>query len=305
MKALIATEKPFAEDAVRAMCTVLEEEKIECVLLEKYKSKAELCAAIADVDAVIVRSDVIDQEVLDAAKNLRLIVRAGAGYDTIDIQAAKAKDVVVMNTPGQNANAVAELVFGMLLQQIRNQFDGTTGRELRGLTIGLHAFGHVGNAVAQIAKGFGMRVCAYDPFLSDESMQSLGVESVNPVETLYRTCDIVSVHAPANEQTKQSINYDLVSLMPKKGILVNTARKELIDEEGLLRLLEERTDLSYVADVKPDIVSRFEKSCGSRVWFTPKKMGAQTLQANANAGLAAARQVAGYLLEGIDRYRLN
>ncbi len=305
MKVLIATEKPFASNAIEQMKDLVEAENIELLLLEKYTDRAELLSAVADIDGLIVRSDVVDKELLDAAKNLKVVIRAGAGYDTIDLAEATAHDVVVMNTPGQNANAVAELVFGLLVDIFRNGYDGSIGRELKGRTIGLHAFGNVGRCVATIAQGFGMKVKAYDPFLHPDRMVEANVEPVESVEDLYSTSDIVSLHIPVNDNNRGSINYELVSLMPTHGVLVNTSRKELIDEEGLCKLMKERKDLLFVADVKPDKAAEFSDLFAKRVLFTPKKMGAQTEEANLNAGVAAAKQVSNFLIKGDDFCRVN
>ncbi|MBP5346071.1 MAG: 3-phosphoglycerate dehydrogenase [Bacteroidales bacterium] len=305
MKVLIATEKPFAAAAVKAMEEVLTAGGIEVAKLEKYTEKKQLLEAVADADGIIIRSDIVDAEVLDAAKNLKLVVRAGAGYDNIDLAAATAHNVVAMNTPGQNANAVAELVFGMLLFQCRNQFSGAAGTELMGKTLGLHAFGNVARNVARVAKGFGMEVYAYDPFLTKEQIESAGVKAVASIPELYKTCQYVSLHCPATKETIGSINYDLLKTMPKNACLINTARKEVIDEAGVLKLMEERDDFKYIADVKPAAADDFVAKFGTRVFFTPKKSGAQTAEANANAGIAAAKQSVGFLKEGIDKFRVN
>ena len=305
MKILIATEKPFAAAAVKAMEEIITAAGIEVVKLEKYTEKKQLLDAVANVDGVIIRSDIVDAEVLDAAKNLKIVVRAGAGFDNIDLAAATAHNVVAMNTPGQNANAVAELVFGMLLFQCRNQFSGAAGTELMGKTLGLHAFGNVARNVARVAKGFGMEVYAYDPFLSKEQIESAGVKAVESIPELYSTCQYVSLHCPATKETIGSINYDLLKTMPKNACLINTARKEVVDEGGLMKLMEERADLRYIADVKPASADEFAEKFGTRVFFTPKKSGAQTAEANSNAGIAAAKQSVGFLKEGIDRFRLN
>lgn len=305
MKVLIATEKPFAAAAVKAMEEVLTAGGIEVAKLEKYTEKKQLLEAVATVDGIIIRSDIVDAEVLDAAKNLKLVVRAGAGYDNIDLAAATAHNVVAMNTPGQNANAVAELVFGMLLFQCRNQFSGAAGTELMGKTLGLHAFGNVARNVARVAKGFGMEVYAYDPFLTKEQIESAGVKAVASIPELYKTCQYVSLHCPATKETIGSINYDLLKTMPKGGCLINTARKEVIDEAGVMKLMEEREDFKYIADVKPAAADDFVAKFGTRVFFTPKKSGAQTAEANANAGIAAAKQSVGFLKEGIDKFRVN
>jgi D-3-phosphoglycerate dehydrogenase len=305
MKVLIATEKPFAATAVAKMQKVLEEGGITVALLEKYQSKDELLAAVKDVDGIIIRSDIVDADVINAAPQLKLVVRAGAGYDNIDLKAASAKGVVAMNTPGQNANAVAELVFGMLVLMARNNFDGSTGTELKGKTLGLHAYGNVSRNVARIAKGFGMSVLAYDPFLTAEQIASEGVTPVATVEELYKQSQYVSLHIPATPQTIKSINYDLLSLMPKGATLINTARKEVIDEDGLIKLMDVRPDFRYVADIRPSQADIFTSKFAERIFFTPKKMGAQTKEANMNAGIAAAKQSVAFLKDGIDKFRVN
>ena len=305
MKILIATEKPFAAAAVKAMEEIITAAGIEVVKLEKYTEKKQLLEAVAEVDGIIIRSDIVDAEVLDAAKNLKIVVRAGAGFDNIDLAAASAHNVVAMNTPGQNANAVAELVFGMLLFQCRNQFSGAAGTELMGKTLGLHAFGNVARNVARVAKGFGMEGYAYDPFLTKEQIESAGVKAVESIPELYSTCQYVSLHCPATKETIGSINYDLLKTMPKNACLINTARKEVVDDAGLMKLMEERADFKYIADVKPAAADAFVEKFGTRVFFTPKKSGAQTAEANSNAGIAAAKQSVGFLKEGIDRFRLN
>lgn len=304
-KVLIATEKPFSKVAVDGIREVTDKAGYELVLLEKYTEKSQLLEAVKDVDALIVRSDKVDAEVVEAAKQLKIVVRAGAGFDNLDLQACTAHNVVPMNTPGQNANSVAELVFGMLVYGVRNFFNGTSGTELLGKKLGILAFGNVGRNVARIAKGFGMEVMAYDAFCPKEVIKQAGVKAVDCQEALFEQCDIVSLHIPATAETRQSINYDLVAKMKKGGILVNTARKEVIDEAGLLRLLTERTDLKYLTDIKPDMDAEFaEKACG-RYFATPKKMGAQTAEANVNAGIAAANQIVGFLEQGITKFKLN
>lgn len=304
-KVLIATEKPFSKVAVDGIREVTDKAGYELVLLEKYTEKSQLLEAVKDVDALIVRSDKVDAEVVEAAKQLKIVVRAGAGFDNLDLQACTAHNVVAMNTPGQNANSVAELVFGMLVYGVRNFFNGTSGTELLGKKLGILAFGNVGRNVARIAKGFGMEVMAYDAFCPKEVIEQAGVKAVDCQEALFEHCDIVSLHIPATAETRQSINYDLVAKMKKGGILVNTARKEVIDEAGLLRLLTERTDLKYLTDIKPDMDAEFaEKACG-RYFATPKKMGAQTAEANVNAGIAAANQIVGFLEQGITKFKLN
>ena len=304
MKVLIATEKPFAAPAVQGIKNIIEGAGYELALLEKYTEKAQLLAAVADADAIIIRSDKVDAEVLDAAKQLKIVVRAGAGYDNVDLEAATAHKVVVMNTPGQNANAVAELVLGLLVFTVRNFYNGKSGSELMGKKLGILAFGNVGRNVARIAKGFGMEVCAYDAYCPAEAIETAGVKAAKSQEELFQTCDIVSLHIPATAETKQSINKALVSQMKKGGILINTARKEVINEPELLQLLAERTDLKYITDIKPDADADFQQFEG-RYFSTPKKMGAQTAEANTNAGLAAANQIVGYLKDGITKFQVN
>ncbi|MDE6438545.1 MAG: 3-phosphoglycerate dehydrogenase [Muribaculaceae bacterium] len=305
MKVLVATEKPFAAVAVDGIRKVIEEAGYQLALLEKYTAKEELLQAVADADALIIRSDKVDAEVLDAAKNLKVVVRAGAGYDNVDLAAATARGVCVENTPGQNSNAVAELVFGMAVMAVRNMFNGTSGTELKEKHLGIHAFGQVGRNVARIAKGFGMEVSALDPYCPDPVMEAAGVTPVHSVEDLYRNNQVVSLHIPATDETRKSVGYNLVTLLPKNGVLINTARKEVIDEEGLQKALRERPDLKYVADIRPDIAPALEEEFAGRVFFTPKKMGAQTAEANINAGIAAANQVVAFLRDGIDRFRVN
>ena len=303
-KILIATEKPFAPAAVAGIKAEAENAGHEVVLLEKYTLKAQLLEAVADVDAVIIRSDKIDKEVLDAAKNLKIVVRAGAGYDNVDLAAATAHNVIVENTPGQNANAVAELVLGLLVFAVRNFYNGKAGSELMGKTLGILAFGNVGRNVARIAKGFGMYVIAYDAYCPAEVIEAAGVTAVGNQTELFEKADIVSLHIPATPETKQSINRELVGKMKKGGILINTARKEVIDEAGLLALLDERTDLKYITDIKPDADTEFQKLEG-RYFSTPKKMGAQTAEANTNAGIAAAKQINAYFAEGCTKFQVN
>lgn len=305
MKVLIATEKPFAAVAVDGIRKVIEDAGYELELLEKYTSKEELLAAVATADGLIIRSDKVDEAVLDAAKQLKIVVRAGAGYDNVDLAAATAHNVCVENTPGQNSNAVAELVFGMLVMAVRNMYNGTSGTELKGKRLGIHAFGQVGRNVARIAKGFGMEVAALDPYCPDEVIAEAGVEPIHSVEELYKENKVVSLHIPATAETKKSVGYDLITLMPKGGVLVNTARKEVIDEDGLKRALADRPDLKYVADIRPDNADELEAEFAGRVFFTPKKMGAQTAEANINAGIAAANQTVAFLRDGIDRFRVN
>lgn len=305
MKVLVATEKPFAAVAVDGIRRVIEEAGYELELLEKYTDRADLLAAVANADGLIIRSDKVDAEVLDAAKNLKIVVRAGAGYDNVDLAAATAHNVVVENTPGQNSNAVAELVFGMAVMAARNSYNGTSGIELKGKRLGIQAYGQVGRNVARVAKGFGMEVSAFDPYCPDGAMEAEGVTPLHDTDTLYSGNEVVSIHIPATPETKGSIGYELITKMPKGGILINTARKEVIDEEGLRKALAERADLKYVADIRPDIADTLEAEFPGRVFFTPKKMGAQTAEANINAGIAAARQIAAYFRDGDTRFQVN
>lgn len=304
-KVLVATEKPFAAVAVDGIREVIENAGYELLLLEKYTVKDDLLKAVADVDGLIIRSDKVDNEVLDAAKNLKIVVRAGAGYDNIDLAAATAHNVVAENTPGQNSNAVAELVFGMTIMAARNMYAGTSGFELKNKSLGIQAFGQVGRNVARIAKGFGMNVEAIDPYCPDEVIKEAGVKPVHDLKQLYKDNLFVSIHIPATKETIGSIDYDLITLMPENGVLINTARKEVINEEGLERALANRPDLKYVADVKPDNAAELMSKFPGRVFFTPKKMGAQTAEANINAGIAAANQVVAFLRDGIDKFRVN
>lgn len=305
MKVLVATEKPFAAIAVEGIRKVIEENGHELVLLEKYTTGEELTAAVGDVDALIVRSDKVTAALLDAAPALKIVVRAGAGYDNIDLDAASAREIIVENTPGQNSNAVAELAFGMLIMAVRNMYAGTSGSELQGKSIGIQAFGQVGRNVARIAKGFGLTVNALDPYCPDQVMEDFGVQPVHDLQKLYRENKFVSIHIPATAETRGSIGYELISLMPKDGVLINTARKEVIDESGLAQALSERSDLKYVADVRPDNAEELLEKFPTQVFFTPKKMGAQTAEANINAGIAAARQIVSYFLDGDTRFQVN
>lgn len=305
MKVLVATEKPFAPVAVDGIRKVVEEAGHELALLEKYSSRQELLDAVKDADALIIRSDKVDAEVLGAAPALKIVVRAGAGYDNLDLDACTAHGIVAENTPGQNSNAVAELVFGMTVMAVRNMYNGTSGTELKDKKLGIHAFGQVGRNVARIAKGFGMEVSALDPYCPDEVMANAGVTPVKSVDKLYSGNQIVSLHIPATPETKGSVGYELMMKLPKNGVLVNTARKEVIDEEGLRKALAERADLKYVADVKPDNAAVLEEEFSGRVFFTPKKMGAQTAEANINAGIAAARQIVDFFRDGSAPFRVN
>lgn len=305
MKILLATQKPFAAAAVAGIRNIVEEAGYELAILEKYESAEELKAAAADADAMIVRSDKVTKEVIEAAKSLKIVVRAGAGFDNLDLEACSAHGVVAMNTPGQNSNAVAELAIAMMIFMSRNQFTPATGSEIQGKTLGIQAFGNVGRLVGAKAAALGMNVKAIDPFLTAEQIKAGGAEPAGSLEELYSGCNFVSVHIPATPQTIGSIGYDLVTKMPKGATLVNTARKEVIDEAGLLKALEERTDLKYITDIAPDNLEEMKEKCGLRVFATPKKMGAQTAEANINAGLAAARQIVAFFKEGCTKFQLN
>lgn len=304
MKILVATEKPFAAVAVEGIRKEIEGAGHELILLEKG-TKDDLLKAVVETDGLIIRSDIVDTAVLDAGKNLKVIVRAGAGVDNVDLAAAKERNICVMNTPGQNSNAVAELVFGMLVMMIRNQYNGTSGTELKGKTLGIHAYGQVGRNVARIAKGFGMTVSALDPFVKDEDMIADGITPIHSVEELYTKNQYVSLHIPATPETRNSIGENYVKLMPKNGVLINTARKEIINEESLAEALRNRTDIRYISDIKPDSAEKMIEEFGARVFFTPKKMGAQTAEANINAGIAAARQTVAFLKDGWNKYQVN
>ena len=304
-KVLVATDKPFAAIAVKGIREVVEGAGYELALLEKYTDKAQLLDAVKDANAVIIRSDIIDAPVLDAAKELKIVVRAGAGYDNVDLAAATAHNVCVMNTPGQNSNAVAELVFGMLVYAVRNFYNGTSGTELMGKKLGILAYGNVGRNVARIAKGFGMDVYAYDAFCPAEVIEKDGVKAVASTADLFKTCQIVSLHIPATAETKGSINFELMNSMPKGAIVVNTARKEVIDEAGVVRAMTEREDLKYITDIAPDAQAEMAGKFGKRFFATAKKMGAETAEANINAGLAAARQIVDFFKTGDTRFQVN
>lgn len=304
MKVLVATEKPFAAAAVNGIKQEIEAAGHELALLEKYTDKAQLLDAVKDADALIIRSDKVDAEVLDAAKQLKIVVRAGAGYDNIDLEAATAHKVVAENTPGQNSNAVAELVFGLLVFAVRNFYNGKAGTELKGKKLGILAFGNVGRNVARIAAGFGMDIYAYDAFCPKEAIEAAGVKAVDSQDKLFETCDVVSLHIPATPETKQSIKAALVGKMKKGAILVNTARKEVINEPELLQLMTERTDIKYVTDIMPDANADFMQFEG-RYFSTPKKMGAQTAEANTNAGIAAAKQINAFFADGCTKFQVN
>lgn len=303
-KVLVATDKPFAKPAVVGIKEAIEKAGYEMILLEKYKEKANLLKAVENVDAMIVRSDKVDAEVLSHAKNLKIVVRAGAGFDNIDLEAATKHGVVVMNTPGQNSNAVAELALGLMVFSFRNLFNGKSGSELKGRKLGIHAYGNVGRNVARIAKGFGMECIAYDAFVPKEAIEKDGVKAVDTVEELYKSSDIITLHIPALKETIHSINYNLLSLMSKDGLLVNTARKEVINEEELIKIMKERPKFKYISDVAPDKEDEF-KEFGERYFATPKKMGAQTTEANTNAGIAAANQIVGFFENGDVKFQLN
>jgi D-3-phosphoglycerate dehydrogenase len=305
MKVLIATDKPFAKIAVDGIRQEIADAGFELALLEKYTEKQQLLDAVVDVDAIIIRSDIIDAEVIEAAKQLKIVVRAGAGYDNVDLTAASNAGVTVMNTPGQNANAVAELDFGLLVYAVRNFYNGTSGTELLGKKLGIHAYGNVGRNVARIAKGFGMKIYAFDAFCHVDIIKNDGVEPLFNVHKLYETCDIVSVHIPATPANKKSINAALLGLMPKGAILVNTARKEVVDEAELVQFMESHPDFKYVSDVMPDNHEEMVAKFPNRYFSTPKKMGAQTSEANINAGIAAANQIIDFLKNGNQQFKVN
>lgn len=304
-KVLIATDKPFAAEAVKGIKEVIEKAGFELAILEKYTNKKQLLDAVSTANAAIIRSDIFDKEVLDAAKDLKIVVRAGAGFDNIDLEAATAKNICVMNTPGQNANAVAELAFGLAVYAIRNFYNGTSGSELMGKKLGIHAYGNVGRNVARIAKGFGMEVYAFDPFLSKEQIEKEGVKALSSVEELYSTCQFISLHIPATAETKNSINYTLLNKMPKNALLINTARKEVINETEIVKLMEECKDFKYVTDIMPANHAEMSDKFEGRYFSTPKKMGAQTAEANINAGIAAANQIVDFIKNGNERFRVN
>lgn len=305
MKVLIATEKPFAPVAIKGIQDILTEAGYEVALLEKYTEKADLLQAVADANALIIRSDKVDAEVIEAAPQLKIVVRAGAGYDNVDLEAATAHQVVVMNTPGQNSNAVAELVVGLLLYAIRNQFNGTAGTELKGKRIGLMAFGAVAQNLARIAEGFGMTISGYSPTHRPQKIVDAGYKAYEDLHDFFANNDVVSLHIPSTPETRGSIGYDLISALPKNGILANSARQDVIDEEGLLKALAERPDLRYVTDLKLKDHEHAVEMLGERYIFTPKKMGAQTKEANINAGLAAARQIVDFLENGVNTFQVN
>ncbi len=305
MKITVATEKPFAPAAVNKIKAVAQKAGYEIALLEKYTDKQALIDAAKETDALIIRSDKVTKEVLEAGDRLKIVVRAGAGYDNVDLETSRQKGIVVMNTPGQNSNAVAELAFGMMVLLARAKYSGKSGTELKGKNIGIHAYGNVGKCVAKIAKGFGMDVYAFDPFVSREEIEKDGVKALESAEELYSTCQYVSLHIPANKHTIKSINGDLLSKMPENAVLVNTARKEVIDEDSMLEMMKTRTDFGYISDISPDKKADFEASFADRVFFTPKKMGAQTVEANINAAEAAAQQIVNYFEQKDTTFQVN
>lgn len=308
MKVLLATSKPFAEEAVEGIASIIVSAGHRLEKLEGYDDRSQLLEAVKDADALIVRSDIVDSAVIEAARQLKLIVRAGAGYDNVDLAAASAADIRVMNTPGQNANAVAELVFGMMIYLQRSQFDGSVGRELRRRRLGLYAFGHVAKGVARIARGFQMPVYAYSPTLTHDDLRKEGeygvITAYSNVE-LFQNSDFVSLHMPLVDETRACVNYSLLSLLPKDGVLINTARKELVQEDDLIRIMEERPLFQYATDILPDKHEEFTRKFGNRYFSTPRKMGAQTTDANKNAGIAAAKQIIAFFDKGDERFRVN
>ncbi|MBR5984170.1 MAG: 3-phosphoglycerate dehydrogenase [Bacteroidales bacterium] len=304
-KVLVATDKPFAKEAVDGIQAKAKAAGYEVILLEKYGTKDKLLAAVADVDAMIIRSDVADKEVIEAGKNLKIIVRAGAGFDNIDLNAATACNVVAMNTPGQNSNAVAELAIGLMIMAARNNYNGKSGSEIHGKKLGIYGYGNVGRLLGKYAMGFGMEVVAYDPFLTKEQIESTGAKQCTNLDDLFGTCHYISLHCPANDETKKSINMSKIGKMPKGATLINTARKEVIDEDDLKKILAERPDFKYMADVAPECAAELKENYADRVFFTPKKLGAQTEEANVNAGIAAINQIVDYFENGNERFRLN
>ena len=305
MKVLVATEKPFAKKATEEMKNIAKQAGVEVVLLEKYTDVGDLYKAVETVDGLIVRSDKVTKEVVSHAKNLKIVVRAGAGFDNLDLAACTERGIVCMNTPGQNSNAVAELAIGMMIFMARNTFAGGTGSELKGKTLGIHAYGNVGRLVGLLGKAFGMNVIAFDPFVKRENVEKDGVTYIETIEEMYKKANFIPLHIPANEKTKKSINYSLLSLMPQGAFLINTARKEVVNEEDLVRLMTEREDFKYATDIAPENLAVLKEKFGNRVFATPKKMGAETSEANINAGLAAIRQSIGFLKDGVDKFRVN
>ena len=304
-KVLVATVKPFAPETLPIIKKICNEAGYEMELIEKYESQEDLIESVKGASALIIRSDKVTKEVIEAAENLEIVVRAGAGYDNVDLEAATANNVVVMNTPGQNSNAVAELALGMMVYYARNLFNGKPGTELKGKKLGIHAYGNVGKLVSNIAKGFGMEIYAFDPYIENENIRKNNIIPVDSAEELYRKCQYISLHIPANEETKRSVNYDLMKQMPEGATIVNTARKEVVDEDSLLKIMEERSDFGYLADVAPDCKDEFEQKYEGRYYFTPKKMGAQTKEANVNAGVAAANQIIDFFTKDDIMYKVN
>ncbi len=304
-KVLVATEKPFAPETLPIIKKICNEAGYEMELIEKYENQEDLIEAVKGANALIIRSDKVTKEVIEAAESLEIVVRAGAGYDNVDLEAATANNIVVMNTPGQNSNAVAELALGMMVYFARNLFNGKPGTELKGKKLGMHAYGHVGKLVSGIAKGFGMEIYAFDPYIKNDDIRKDNVIPVDSAEELYRKCQYISIHIPANEKTKGSVNYNLMKQMPKGATIVNTARKEVVDEDSLLKIMDDRSDFGYLADVAPDCKDEFEQKYEGRYYFTPKKMGAQTKEANVNAGVAAANQIIDFFTKGDITYKVN
>ncbi|MCK4956829.1 MAG: 3-phosphoglycerate dehydrogenase [Candidatus Cloacimonetes bacterium] len=304
-KVLVATQKPFAKQAVEQITEISEKAGYELVLFEKYAEQADLVEAVESVDALIVRSDKVTKEVLDAAKNLKIVVRGGAGYDNVDCAAATERNIVVMNTPGQNSNAVAELAFGMMLYLARGKFNGKAGTELKDKKIGIHAYGNVGLNVVRIAKGFGMEVCAFDPYVADEVMIKDGVVPMKNVEDLYKNCDYVSLHLPSVPATQKFVNYDLLKLMKPGAALINTARKEVVCDDGMIKIMTERDDLRFASDIAPVKADELMEKFADRCFFTPKKMGAQTQEANVNAGVASINQIIAYFEDDDTTFQVN
>ena len=304
-RVLIATEKPFAPAAANEIAGILEQAGYQVKRLEKYTSKAELLVAVADVQAMIVRSDIVDKEVLDAATELKLVVRAGSGFDNLDLEACTQKGIVAMNTPGQNSNAVAELAIGMMIFMSRGQFKGMAGTELKGKTIGVYGCGNIGRRVARIAQGLGMQVVALDPCITKVSMEPYDIKVVQSVDELFSQSQYLSLHIPANEKTRKSVNFALLNKMQKGAMLINTARKEVIDEDGLKQMLEERTDFRYISDIAPASHEELAAKFDLRYYSTPKKQGAETAEANVNAGVAAAEQIIAFFERNDQTYRVN
>ena len=302
MKILVATEKPFAAAAVNGIREIVEKAGHELVLLEKYTEKSQLLEAVADADALIVRSDKVTAEVVEAAKHLKIVVRAGAGYDNVDLKACTDRDIVVENTPGQNSNAVAELAIGLMIYMSRNQFTPGTGCELSGKRLGIQGFGNIGQLVAKKAVALGMDVVIYTNEVKEKHQRWKATFSL---EHLYSSCDFVSINIPATPFTMRTVDYNLISKMPKGGCLINTSRKEIICEEGLEKALSERPDLKYATDIAPERYAEFKEKFGKQIFATPKKQGAETGEANINAGLAAAQQICDFFETGSTKFKVN